>query len=86
MISYDLIGNEGYEDYKVLIDYIKLFPSATRVLKSQWLIETAKTPAIIRDEISRYIDSDDKILVLDITNSSWASLRISSDAASFLKK
>lgn len=78
LISYDLIAPGRY--YEPLFDYIKSFPKFAKPLESLWLIKTSKNYETVRDKLIRLIDSNDKILVIDITGdaASWHNIPKSS--------
>jgi hypothetical protein len=84
LISYDLGVPETSEDYKTVIDYIKLHNWA-KPLKSLWLIKTDKTTSTVRDELNSITDTNDKILVVNITGDAWATARISSNVTEWMK-
>ena len=71
LISYDLMSPETRKDYKELIDCIKSFPWA-KPLYSVWFIKTDKSCSEVRDELKLRVDSNDKILVIDVTGKPWA--------------
>ena len=85
LISYDLIGLETRDDYVRLINYIKAFTYWAKPLKSVWLIKTDKGVAEVRNELKQYADSDDKILVIDVTNANWGSFNISTQVTEWMK-
>jgi hypothetical protein len=71
-INYDLRG--PHRDYEKLYDYIRgISGNWARPLMSLWLVRTTKTPGMVRDEIGDYVDSNDEVLVLDVTDDNWAS-------------
>lgn len=73
-ITYDLIKSK---DYKKLFEGLKSLPgSYVRPTESQWLIDTSKTSKEIRDHLTAYIDSDDKLFVAQILMPKWASKSI----------
>lgn len=85
LVSYDLGMPETYDDYKVLIQYIKSYPMWAKPLQSVWMIKTTKTSAQVRDEIQTKIDSNDKVLVMDVTKTGWATFNISKEVADWMK-
>lgn len=70
-INYDLVGPD--RDYPKLYAYLRSYGTRARPLKSMWLVRTNKTVSAVRDEINRYVDSNDEVLVIDVTGDSWAS-------------
>lgn len=86
LISYDLVLPETYEDYKLLIQYIKSYSSWAKPLQSVWLVKTTKTPGQVRDEIKAKIDSNDKVLVMDVTKTGWATFNVSKEVTDWMKE
>ena len=72
LISYDLVSpGRNYDD---LYDYLTSFPKWARPLESVWVVKTKKSYSQVKTEIvNNYLDSNDKLLVVDITGSasSW---------------
>ena len=69
LISYDLLMPG--KNYEPLIDALTQ-QGAKRVLLSQWTLNTYSSPKQIRDWARRYMDNNDRILILEI-NSNWSS-------------
>ncbi len=65
LISYDLITPGKY--YNPIIEYIKSFPRYAKPLESLWIVKTNRDCKSVRDDLSNLVDSNDKILVVDIT-------------------
>jgi len=84
LVSYDLLSPETRNDYNVLIEYLKSFSLWAKPLLSLWLIKTIKSCEEIRDEIKSKTDSNDKILVVDITKRPWATLNISEEVLKWM--
>jgi hypothetical protein len=73
IVTYDL--SAPGRDYKRLIDYLKTH-SYAHVVESSWVIKTFKSADTLRDEIARYVDSNDKVLVIKTTRSAaWIGLQ-----------
>lgn len=72
LISYDLIRPETSSDYINLINAIKSAGHWAKPLESLWLIKSDLTSVQIRDALMRFIDNNDKLLVIEVTND-WAS-------------
>ncbi len=86
MISYDLGVPEDFTDYTKVTDYIKSFDSWAKPLQSQWLVKTTRTTSDVRDALKNITDSNDKILVVDVTGDKWATSHISSKVTDWMKK
>jgi hypothetical protein len=71
-ISYDL--DKPGQDYKDLIARLKEL-RAVKILKSDWLLENSATPEAVRNDLQRYLDSNDRIMVSEVYNSAaWNNL------------
>lgn len=78
LITYDLAGRESLQDYQKLHDHIKTsYSNWARPAQSVWLINTNEKVAQTRDNLRQLVDENDKILVIDVTRSSWATYNIS---------
>lgn len=84
LISYDLGVPETSDDYKTVIDYIKSHNWA-KPLQSLWLIKTNKESATVRDELESITDTNDRILVVDITGDGWATARVPAEVTEWMK-
>ena len=74
-VSYDLLAPG--KDYQAL--YVRLRAlGAARVLYSQWMLKGAYTAAELRDDLRRYIDANDRLLVINVTTGAmaWTTLEI----------
>ncbi len=74
IVSYDL--NDPGQDYPKLITELEKL-GAKRILFSQWGVrKTNTTAAKLRDHLSKFIDSNDRLLVISAESGSWASKRL----------
>lgn len=70
-LSYDLIKDK---DYQKLYDELKRY-GAIRVLESVWAFKYAENNAnAFRDHFNKFIDLDDRLLVIESSASSWRNL------------
>jgi len=86
LISYDLKGLETSDDYKKLIEYIKNYGTWAKPLYSQWFVRTEKTCTTVRDEIKGEVDSNDKVLVLDVTGINWSAYNLSKEVIEWMNE
>ena len=86
LISYDLSKPENSDDYKALIAYIKSFGLWAKPQKSLWIIKSPSTIDVVRTTIRQNMDSNDKLLVLDITGDNWATYNQSKTITDWLQK
>ena len=74
LISYDL--NKEGQDYASLTDELKKF-GAKRVLYSQWVLRHNDTTcAALRDHFWKLMDSNDRLLVMELDGTGWAGMRL----------
>ena len=66
MIGYDL--NKQGKDYASLIEAIKELGTWWHYLDSTWLVRCSKTSSEVRDTLAVHIDSNDELLVIDVTS------------------
>lgn len=76
LISYDLGVPETSSEYKRVIEYIQSLGTWATPLKSQWFVKSNKSTAQIRDDIMSLTDTNDLIMVLDVTDDDWGTARI----------
>lgn len=67
VISYDLRGEVGPEDYIRLAQILNTAPDACKALLSFWIVGTNLAPAEIIARLARALDPNDGIVVLEIT-------------------
>lgn len=70
MIGYDL--NSPGQRYSDLIARIKNHGAWWHHLDSTWFVRTSLSASTMRDDLRRYIDSGDELLVVDVTGDGWA--------------
>jgi hypothetical protein len=85
LISYDLGVPETSADYQKVINRIKNYSSWATPLKSQWLVNSTKTAKQVRDDITPLVDSNDEILVIDVTGADWASWNIDKEVTDWMQ-
>ena len=86
LISYDLGIPETSSDYEKVIKYIKSFDRWAKPLKSQWfVISESKSVSDVRDDLQSLTDSNDEIMVLDVTDDNWATVRINSEITEWME-
>jgi hypothetical protein len=71
LITYDL--RKPGQNYQPLWDRLEAL-GAVRALESVWVLKTAASAAAIRDDLLRFIDANDRLLVAIITSAAWHNL------------
>ena len=75
IISYDL--RQPGRNYDALWEELSKI-GGKRVLQSVWAVKrNGKTPAMLRDQLKRYIDENDRLLVAEVDG--WATRSAMSD-------
>ena len=78
LVSYDL---NRRKDYTRLITRIKQSKAYSQVLYSQWLVQSDQGSKQVRDDLVRYMDADDAVLVAEMSKTvAWRSLMIDDKA------
>lgn len=62
-ITYDLIAEK---DYDALIERLKELDTV-KVQLSQWLMNADNTAREVKDHLARYLDEDDKLMVVEFS-------------------
>lgn len=72
LIAYDL--NRPHQDYEGLIPAIKELGAWWHHLDSTWLVKSNLSTKQIRDQLRAHIDSNDELLVVNVTGDarSWS--------------
>jgi hypothetical protein len=84
LISYDLV-HPG-RNYQSLFDAIKAIANGwCHCLESVWIIGNSGPAASIRDSLQRHIDSNDKLIVVEL-GKDWASYNLGHDIAKWLER
>lgn len=84
VITYDLM--RPGQDYPSLIARIKSLGTWCHPLKSTWIIRANMTAKTARDDLAVFIDSGDKMLVLDVTGDATAwTTSLSPEVADWLR-
>ena len=68
LVSYDL--NKPGQDYSAIIGAISRNYDHCQVLMSQWLISTDQTATEVYNNLIKYVDNTDGLLVTEVTDNS----------------
>lgn len=83
LISYDL--NRPHQDYPKLLDKLRSYGTYWHHLDSLWIIKTSESAKEMRDVLKAFIDSNDELLVVNITGDPAAWTGFSDRASKWLK-
>ena len=81
LISYDLLNKKTFGDYETLISELRKL-GAKEALFSQWLLRSSVSSSQIRDFLKKFIHSDDRVLVTEISTN-WAGRNLIVDPNKF---
>ena len=74
LLTYDLIAPG--RNYQTLWSELGRF-SATRVLLSTWVFRRLNTTCVgLREHFKRFVDGNDRLLIIDISDENWASWNV----------
>jgi hypothetical protein len=65
LVAYDL--NTPGRDYEDLIDRLKSYEAWWHNLDSLWLLRTFDSASVVRNHIRQCLDTDDELLVVNVT-------------------
>jgi hypothetical protein len=84
LVGYDL--NRPGQDYENLIEGLKRTGVWWHHLDSTWIVRTEETPAELRDRLKPHIDTNDEVLVIDVTGRAAAWMGFCKKAGDWLLK
>ncbi len=82
LVGYDL--HRPGQNYQSLIEALKR-TAWWHHLDSTWLVRTTETPVELRDRLLPHIDSNDTLLVIDVTSRAAAWVGINSSGSEWIK-
>lgn len=85
LISYDLGGPETSAHYQSLIKAIQAMGAWAKPLESFWLIKTSNSASVVRTSLQGHLDSNDKLLVIDVTGANWSSYGLLKEVSDWMK-
>jgi hypothetical protein len=68
-INYDLVAPG--RDYSRLFEYLRSYGTRAKPLRSMWFVKTNKSATQVRDEVQQFVDGNDKVVTVDVTDSWW---------------
>ena len=83
-VTYTLDNNTI--DYPILSSKLKSFPDWIKLFNRAWIIKTPLSSKRVRDELDDIIGSRGRIVVINITDSPWATAQIDEDVLIWMKK
>ena len=74
-IGYDLLNHATFGQYETLIHEIQRL-GGKRILYSDWILRSKYNSETLRNHLMQFIHANDRILVAEISTTSWASLNL----------
>lgn len=84
LISYDL--KKPGQNYQDLWDHLKSYGTWAKPVESVWLVKTSSSAETVRNDAIRHIDTNDKIIVIDVTSQAAAWKNLTSEVSSWITK
>lgn len=85
LIAYDLNKGETSAEYQRLIKEIKSYGTWAKPLESTFFVSTESTAKDVRNYLKQFIDSNDELLILDVTEDDWATQGIDAKVTEWMK-
>lgn len=86
LVSYDLGQPETSASYRDLIGAIKELGPWAKPLYSVWFVQTGLRASIIRDRLRRHLDRNDKLMVIELKSTDWATTRLPSAVTDWMQQ
>lgn len=86
MKTYLIIFNTLSKSKPSLIKFIKTHTKWVMLLDDVWMVKSLDSTSDIRNELKLKTDSQDRILVFNVTKTGWASFNVPSSTTSWLKE
>lgn len=74
------------EDYSKISKFIKSYPTWAKIFARTWFIACNDNASDIRDGLSKAVNGNGEIIVIKISNRSWASYKIDKKITNWLKE
>lgn len=81
-VNYDL--NKTGQNYDALITYLKSHQTWAKPLKSSFFVKTSLTAGALLEGARAYIDSNDDLIVVEVTGRSWSSWGLPKEVTDWL--
>jgi len=84
LVSYDL--KAPGKDYSRLWEHLRSYPDYIKPLESFWLLRTSHSTEEVRNAAMTHIDSNDRLVVINVTGDIAAWFNLSTAHAQWLKE
>jgi hypothetical protein len=84
LVTYKL--DNSTESYDDISSKLKNYPNWAKLFARTWIIRTSHSSKRVRDELADVIEGKGQIVVINITDSAWATYRINDTMLDWMKK
>lgn len=84
LVTYNL--DNSTESYDDISSRLKNYPNWAKPFARTWIIRTSHSSKRVRDELADAIEGKGQIVVINITDSAWATYRINDTMLDWMKK
>lgn len=84
LVTYKL--DNSTESYDDISSRLKNYPTWAKPFARTWIIRTSHSSKRVRDELADAIEGKGQIVVINITDSAWATYRINDTMLDWMKK
>ena len=78
LVSYDLVAPG--RNYQPVYDYMKSYGDHMKPLQTVYLLYTSKSATDIRNDLKALVDGNDKVLVVLLNTTAWATYNLPNSA------
>lgn len=83
LVSYDLIAPD--RNYESVRGFLESHVNWAKPVQSLYLVKANKTAESLRNELNAYLDTNDKVIVVDVTKDAAAWKGLSDQISSWIK-
>ena len=84
LVTYTL--DDSTESYNEISSRLKRYPNWAKLFARVWMIKTSHSSKEVRDELSDAIEGKGKIVVINITDSAWATYKVQGNILDWMKE
>ena len=77
---------DDQSSYPALSKLLTRFPNWVKLFARTWIIKSSLSSKRVRDKLIDAIDGNGQIVVINITDSAWATYRINEDILNWMKE
>lgn len=83
LVTYTLDNSD--ESYPKISARLKRYPNWAKLFARTWVIKTSRSSKRVRDELAEAIEGEGKIIVINISDSAWATYKMDDRLIDWLK-